>query len=224
CKLGAQHKPCLSRTVFLGPILGADQMAKVLVLYYSAYGHVEKMAQAVAEGARSAGATVDIKRVPELVPEAVAKAAHFKLDQEAPVATVADLEHYDAIIVGTGTRFGRISSQMASFLDQAGGLWARGVLNGKVGGAFTSTATQHGGQELTLLSIIHNLLHFGMVVVGLPYSFEGQTRLDEVTGGSPHGASTLAGGDGARQPTQNELDGARYQGKHIAEITLKLKG
>lgn len=199
-------------------------MAKVLVLYYSAYGHVEKMAQAVAEGARSAGATVDIKRVPELVPEAVAKAAHFKLDQEAPVATVADLEHYDAIIVGTGTRFGRISSQMASFLDQAGGLWARGALNGKVGGAFTSTATQHGGQELTLLSIIHNLLHFGMVVVGLPYSFEGQTRLDEVTGGSPYGASTLAGGDGSRQPTQNELDGARYQGKHIAEITLKLKG
>ncbi|WP_454005081.1 NAD(P)H:quinone oxidoreductase [Alcaligenes sp. Marseille-Q7550] len=199
-------------------------MAKVLVLYYSAYGHVEKMAQAVAEGVRSAGATVDIKRVPELVPEAVAKAAHFKLDQEAPVATVADLEHYDAIIVGTGTRFGRISSQMASFLDQAGGLWARGVLNGKVGGAFTSTATQHGGQELTLLSIIHNLLHFGMVVVGLPYSFEGQTRLDEVTGGSPYGASTLAGGDGSRQPTQNELDGARYQGKHIAEITLKLKG
>ncbi|MGE8591884.1 MAG: NAD(P)H:quinone oxidoreductase, partial [Alcaligenes sp.] len=162
-------------------------MAKVLVLYYSAYGHVEKMAQAVAEGARSAGATVDIKRVPELVPEAVAKAAHFKLDQEAPVATVADLEHYDAIIVGTGTRFGRISSQMASFLDQAGGLWARGALNGKVGGAFTSTATQHGGQELTLLSIIHNLLHFGMIVVGLPYSFEGQTRLDEVTGGSPYG-------------------------------------
>ncbi|WP_394064826.1 NAD(P)H:quinone oxidoreductase [Alcaligenes sp. WGS1538] len=199
-------------------------MAKVLVLYYSAYGHVEKMAQAVAEGARSAGATVDIKRVPELVPEAVAKAAHFKLDQEAPVATVADLEHYDAIIVGTGTRFGRISSQMASFLDQAGGLWARGALNGKVGGAFTSTATQHGGQELTLLSIIHNLLHFGMIVVGLPYSFEGQTRLDEVTGGSPYGASTLAGGDGSRQPTQNELDGARYQGKHIAEITLKLKG
>lgn len=199
-------------------------MAKILVLYYSAYGHVEKMAQAVAEGARSAGATVDVKRVPELVPEAVAKAAHFKLDQEAPVATVADLEHYDAIIVGTGTRFGRISSQMASFLDQAGGLWARGALNGKVGAAFTSTATQHGGQELTLLSIIHNLLHFGMVVVGLPYSFEGQTRLDEVTGGSPYGASTLAGGDGSRQPSQNELDGARYQGKHVAEITLKLKG
>ncbi len=199
-------------------------MAKILVLYYSAYGHVEKMAQAVAEGARSAGATVDVKRVPELVPEAVAKAAHFKLDQEAPIATVADLEHYDAIIVGTGTRFGRISSQMASFLDQAGGLWARGALNGKVGAAFTSTATQHGGQELTLLSIIHNLLHFGMVVVGLPYSFEGQTRLDEVTGGSPYGASTLAGGDGSRQPSQNELDGARYQGNHVAEITLKLKG
>ncbi|HRL20208.1 NAD(P)H:quinone oxidoreductase [Alcaligenes sp. SDU_A2] len=199
-------------------------MAKVLVLYYSAYGHIEKMAQAVAEGARSAGATVDIKRVPELVPEAVAKAAHFKLDQAAPVASIAELEHYDAIIVGTGTRFGRISSQMASFLDQAGGLWARGALNGKVGGAFTSTATQHGGQELTLLSVIHNLMHFGMIVVGLPYSFEGQTRLDEVTGGSPYGASTLAGGDGSRQPSQNELDGARYQGKHIAQIALKLKG
>ncbi|HBQ89491.1 MAG TPA: NAD(P)H:quinone oxidoreductase [Alcaligenes faecalis] len=199
-------------------------MAKVLVLYYSAYGHVEKMAQAVAEGAQSAGATVDIKRVPELVPEAVAQKANFKLDQDAPVATIADLENYDAIIVGTGTRFGRISSQMASFLDQAGGLWARGALNGKVGGAFTSTATQHGGQELTLLSIIHNLMHFGMIVVGLPYSFSGQTLINEVTGGSPYGASTIAGGDGSRQPSQNELDGARYQGRHIAEIAIKLKG
>ncbi|MCX5566120.1 NAD(P)H:quinone oxidoreductase [Alcaligenes phenolicus] len=199
-------------------------MAKVLVLYYSAYGHVEKMAQAVAEGAQSAGATVDIKRVPELVPEAVAQKASFKLDQAAPVATIGDLENYDAIIVGTGTRFGRISSQMASFLDQAGGLWARGALNGKVGGAFTSTATQHGGQELTLLSIIHNLMHFGMIVVGLPYSFAGQTLLNEVTGGSPYGASTIAGGDGSRQPSQNELDGARYQGRHIAEIAIKLKG
>lgn len=199
-------------------------MAKVLVLYYSAYGHVEKMAQAVAEGAQSAGATVDIKRVPELVPEAVAQKANFKLDQDAPVATIGDLENYDAIIVGTGTRFGRISSQMASFLDQAGGLWARGALNGKVGGAFTSTATQHGGQELTLLSIIHNLMHFGMIVVGLPYSFTGQTLIDEVTGGSPYGASTIAGGDGSRQPSQNELDGARYQGRHIAEIAIKLKG
>lgn len=199
-------------------------MAKVLVLYYSAYGHVEKMAEAVAEGAQSAGATVDIKRVPELVPEAVAQKANFKLNQTAPVATIADLEHYDAIIVGTGTRFGRISSQMASFLDQAGGLWARGALNGKVGGAFTSTATQHGGQELTLLSIIHNLMHFGMVVVGLPYSFAGQTLLTDITGGSPYGASTIAGGDGSRLPSQNELDGARYQGRHIAEITIKLKG
>ncbi len=199
-------------------------MAKVLVLYYSAYGHIEKMAQAMAEGAQSAGATVDIKRVPELVPEAVAQKANFKLDQAAPVASIADLENYDAIIVGTGTRFGRISSQMASFLDQAGGLWARGALNGKVGGAFTSTATQHGGQELTLLSIIHNLMHFGMIVVGLPYSFAGQTLLDEVTGGSPYGASTIAGGDGSRQPSQNELDGARFQGRHIAEIAMKLKG
>ena len=199
-------------------------MAKVLVLYYSAYSHVEKMAQAVAEGAQSAGATVDIKRVPELVPEAVAQKANFKLDQAAPVATIADLENYDAIIVGTGTRFGRISSQMASFLDQAGGLWARGALNGKVGGAFTSTATQHGGQELTLLSIIHNLMHFGLIVVGLPYSFAGQTLINEVTGGSPYGASTIAGGDGSRQPSQNELDGARFQGRHIAEIAIKLKG
>lgn len=197
-------------------------MAKILVLYYSAYGHIEQMANAVADGARSTGATVDIKRVPELVPEAVAKAAHFKVDQAAPIATIADLEHYDAIIIGTGTRFGRISSQMASFLDQAGGLWAKGALNGKVGGAFTSTATQHGGQELTLMSVITNLMHFGMVVVGLPYSFNGQTIVDEVTGGSPYGASTIAAGDGSRQPSKNELDGAYYQGRHIAEITARL--
>lgn len=197
-------------------------MAKILVLYYSAYGHIEQMAQAIAEGARSAGATVDIKRVPELVPEAVAKAAKFKLNQPAAVATIQDLENYDAIIFGTGTRFGRLSSQMANFLDQAGGLWAKGALNGKVGGAFTSTATQHGGQELTLMSLITNMLHFGMVVVGLPYSFKGQTILDEVTGGSPYGASTLAGNDGTRQVSQNELDGAHFQGRHIAQITLKL--
>ncbi len=197
-------------------------MAKILVLYYSAYGHIETMAHAVAEGARSAGASVDIKRVPELVPEAVAKAAHFKLDQAAPIAQIADLEHYDAIIIGTGTRFGRISSQMASFLDQAGGLWAKGALNGKVGGAFTSTATQHGGQELTLMSMITNLLHFGMVIVGLPYSFQGQTIVNEVTGGSPYGATTIAAGDGSRAVSQNELDGAYYQGKHTAEVTLKL--
>ncbi len=199
-------------------------MSKVLILYYSAYGHIEQMAEAVAEGARSAGATVDIKRVPDLVPEEVAKASNYKLDQAAPIAKVADLADYDAIIVGTGTRFGRMSSQMANFLDQAGGLWASGKLNGKVGAAFTSTATQHGGQEMTLFSIIANLLHFGCVVVGLPYSFQGQMRLDEVTGGAPYGATTIAGGDGSRQPTENELDGARFQGKHVAEVANKLFG
>src|ERR1700748_1242923 len=149
-------------------------MTKVLVLYYSSYGHIEKMAEAIAEGARSAGAQVDIKRVPETVPIEIAKASHFKLDQAAPVATIAELENYGAIVVGTGTRFGRISSQMAAFLDQAGGLWMRGALNGKVGGAFTSTGTQHGGEETTLFSIITNMLHFGLVIVGLPYSFQGQ--------------------------------------------------
>jgi NAD(P)H dehydrogenase (quinone) len=172
-----------------------SEMAKVLVLYYSAYGHIETMAEAVAQGAREAGATVDIKRVPELVPEQVARASHYKLDQRAPIAKVAELADYDAIVVGTGTRFGRIASQIASFLDQAGGLWARGALNGKVGAAFASTGTQHGGQEMTLFSLITNLLHFGMVVVGLPYSFQGQTTLDEITGGSPYGATTIAGGD-----------------------------
>ena len=197
-------------------------MTKVLVLYYSAYGHIEQMAEAVAEGARSAGATVDIKRVPELVPEDVAKASYYKLDQKAPIATIADLENYDAIIVGTGTRFGRMASQMANFLDQAGGLWARGALHGKIGGAFTSTATQHGGQETTLFSIITNLLHFGMTIVGLNYGFQGQMKLDEVTGGSPYGATTLAGADGSRQVSQNELDGARYQGRKIAETAAKL--
>jgi len=197
-------------------------MTKVLVLYYSTYGHIETMAEAVAAGAREAGAQVDIKRVPETVPEAVAKAAHFKLDQKAPIAKVEDLADYDAVIVGTGTRFGRMSSQMASFLDQAGGLWAKGALNGKVGGAFTSTATQHGGQETTLFSIITNLLHFGMVVVGLDYGHAGQMTLDEITGGSPYGATTIAGGTGQRQPSENELAGARYQGRRIAETAKKL--
>ena len=199
-------------------------MAKVLVLYYSSYGHVETMAKAVAEGARSAGASVDIKRVPETAPLEMAKAAHFKLDQSAPVATIDELANYDAIIVGTPTRFGRISSQMASFLDQAGGLWMRGALHGKVGGAFTSTATQHGGQETTLFSIITNLLHFGMVIVGLDYGHAGQMTLSEITGGSPYGATTIAGGDGSRQPTENELQGARYQGRKIAETANKLHG
>jgi NAD(P)H dehydrogenase (quinone) len=182
------------------------------------------MAKAVAEGAREAGATVDIKRVPETAPLEVAQRAHFKLDQEAPVAKVEDLADYDAIVIGTGTRFGRMTSQMAAFLDQAGGLWARGALHGKVGGAFTSTATQHGGQETTLFSIITNLLHFGMVIVGLDYGHAGQMTLDEVTGGSPYGASTIAGGDGSRQPSENELVGARYQGRKIAETAIKLHG
>lgn len=199
-------------------------MAKVLVLYHSAYGHIEKMAEAVAEGAREAGAHVDIKRVPELVPEEIAKAAHFKLDQKAPVAKVEDLANYDAVIVGAGTRFGRMPSQMANFLDQAGGLWAKGALHGKVGGAFTSTATQHGGNETTLFSIITNLLHFGMVIVGLDYGHAGQMTLDEVTGGSPYGATTIAGGQGQRQPSENELVGARYQGRKIAEVAKKLHG
>ena len=197
-------------------------MSKVLVLYYSSYGHIETMAQAVAEGARAGGASVDVKRVPETVPADVAQNAHFKTEQAAPVATVAELENYDAIIVGAPTRFGRMPAQMASFLDQAGGLWARGALHGKVGGAFTSTATQHGGQEVTLFSIITNLLHFGMVIVGLPYSHQGQMTLDEIVGGSPYGATTIAGGQGQRQPSAIDLDGARFQGKLIAETANKL--
>ena len=199
-------------------------MSKVLVLYYSTYGHIETMANAVAEGARSTGASVAIKRVPETVPDEIAKAGHFKLDQSAPVATVAELADYDAIIIGCPTRYGRMPSQMAAFLDQTGGLWARGALNGKVGGVFTSTATQHGGQEMTLFSVITNLLHFGMVVVGLPYSFQGQMTLDEIVGCSPYGASTIAGGQGQRQPSALELEGAKYQGKHIAETANRLFG
>lgn len=199
-------------------------MSKVLVLYYSSYGHLETMAAAVAEGARAAGATVTVKRVPETVPEAVARAAYFKLDQAAPVATVNELADYDAIIVGAPTRFGRLPSQMAAFLDQAGGLWARGALNGKVGAAFTSTATQHGGQEATLFSIITNLLHFGMVIVGLPYSHQGQMTVDEIVGGSPYGATTIAGGQGQRQPSAIELEGARHQGRLVAETANKLFG
>ena len=197
-------------------------MAKVLVLYYSAYGHIETMANAVADGAREAGAIVDLKRVPELVPFDVAKASHYKMDQPAPIALVSDLENYDAIIFGTGTRFGRMTSQMAAFLDQAGGLWARGALHGKVGAAFTSTATQHGGQEMTLFSIITNMLHFGMVIVGLDYGFAGQMGLDLAQGGSPYGATTIAGGDGSRAPTAVDLDGARYQGRRVAETAAKL--
>ena len=197
-------------------------MTKVLVLYYSSYGHIETMANAVAEGVRATGAEVDIKRVPELVPEEVARASHYKVDQAAPIARAADLVEYDAIIVGTGTRYGRMTSQMANFWDQTGGLWAQGKLIGKVGAAFTSTASQHGGQETTLMGIHTNLLHHGMVIVGLPYSLQGQLKLDEVTGGSPYGATTIAAGDGSRQPTENELEGARFLGRHVAQIAAKL--
>jgi NAD(P)H dehydrogenase (quinone) len=197
-------------------------MAKVLILYYSSYGHIETMAGAVAEGARSAGAEVHVKRVPELTPRDVAEKSHFKLDQAAPIATVDELPGYDAIIVGTPTRFGNMAAQMKNFLDQTGGLWFAGKLVGKVGSVFTSTATQHGGQESTILSTHTVLLHQGMVIVGLPYAFQGQMLLTEITGGSPYGASTIAGGDGSRQPSENDLAGARFQGKHVAEIAAKL--
>ncbi|BCM85805.1 NAD(P)H:quinone oxidoreductase [Methylobacterium indicum] len=199
-------------------------MAKVLVLYYSTYGHIEQMAQAVAEGAREAGAEVAVKRVPELVPEDVARNAHYKLDQAAPIATVDELPGYDAIIIGTPTRFGNMAAQMKNFIDQTGGLWAKGALIGKVGAVFTSTASQHGGQESTILSVHTVLLHQGMVVVGLPYSFQGQLGTDEVMGNSPYGASTIAGGDGSRQPSAVELEGARFQGRHVAGLAAKLAG
>lgn len=199
-------------------------MASVLVLYYSSYGHIETMAGAVAEGAREAGASAVVKRVPELVPAGIAEQSGYKLDQRTPVATVAELADYDAIIIGTPTRFGNMAAQMKNFLDQTGGLWFQDRLMGKVGSVFTSTGSQHGGQETTILSTHTVLLHLGMVVVGLPYSFKGQMRMDEITGGSPYGASTLAddGHGGDRQPTTNELDGARFQGRHVAGIVLAL--
>ena len=197
-------------------------MTKVLVLYYSSYGHIEKMAYAVAEGAREAGASVEVKRVPENVPEAIAKASYFKLDQPAPIATPGELANYDAIIVGAPIRFGRMPSAMGSFWEQAGALWLSGAMIGKVGGAFTSSATQHGGNETTLFSIIANLLHFGFVIVGLPYSHAGQMSPDEIVGGAPYGATTIAGGKGERQPSQIELEGAKHQGALIAKTAAKL--
>ena len=197
-------------------------MTKVLVLYYSSYGHIEIMANAVAEGVREAGAHATIKRVAEIVPEAVAKASHFKLDQAAPIATVEELPDYDAIIIGTGTRFGNMTAQMKSFLDQTGPLWMKGALVGKVGSVFTSTATQHGGQESTILSTHTVLLHQGMVIVGLPYAFQGQMGVKEVMGNSPYGASTITDGDGSRMPSAIELEGARFQGRHVAGIAAKL--
>lgn len=199
-------------------------MANVLVLYYSSYGHIEVMATAIAEGAREAGATVAVKRVPEIVPEAVAIDAGYKLDQGAPIATVAELPEYDAIIIGTPTRFGNMTAQMKNFLDQAGGLWFEDALVGRIGSVFTSTGSQHGGQETTITATHSVLLHLGMVIVGLPYSFKGQTRMDEITGGSPYGATTLAddGNGGDRQPSANELDGARFQGRHVAQLAAAL--
>jgi NAD(P)H dehydrogenase (quinone) len=197
-------------------------MTKVLVLYYSSWGHIEQMAYAAAEGARETGAEVVVKRVPELVPTEVAQAAHYKTDQKAPIATVEELPEYDAIIIGTPTRYGTMTAQMKNFLDQTGGLWAQGKLIGKVGSVFTSTATQHGGQEATILTTLPVLLHHGMVVVGLPYSFQGQMGVDQIRGGSPYGASTVAAGDGSRQPSEIDLDGARFQGRHVAQIAAKL--
>lgn len=199
-------------------------MAKVLVLYYSSYGHIETMAYAVAEGARDAGADVVVKRVPELVPEEVARNSGYKLDQSAPIATVQELPEYDAIIFGTGTRYGNMTAQMKNFIDQTGSLWASGALVGKVGSVFSSSATQHGGQESTILTFHPVLLHLGFIIVGLPYAFQGQMGVDEVMGGTPYGASTIAGGDGSRQPSQIELEGARYQGRHVAQIAAKLRG
>jgi NAD(P)H dehydrogenase (quinone) len=197
-------------------------MTKILVLYYSSYGHIETMAGAVAEGARGAGAQVDVKRVPETVSLDVAKASHFKVDQAAPVATIDELANYDAIIFGTPTRFGNMAGQMRNFLDQAGGLWFQNKMVGKVSSVFTSSATQHGGQESTILTFIPTLLHLGMIYVGLPYTFTGQFGHDEVRGCSPYGASTIAGPDGSRQPSAGELEGARFQGAHVAGIAAKL--
>lgn len=198
-------------------------MTKVLVLYYSSYGHIETMAEAVAEGAKSvAGCSVDLKRVPELVPEEVAAAAHIKVNQAAPIATPDELANYDAIIFGTPTRFGNMAAQMRNFLDQTGGLWFANALVGKVGSVFCSTASQHGGQETTLTSFHTTLLHHGMVIVGLPYTFKGNSEMGEISGGTPYGATTLAGNDGSRMPSENELAGARFQGKHVAEIASKL--
>lgn len=197
---------------------------RILVLYYSSYGHLEIMAQAIADGVRKVSDTeVTIKRVPELVPEEVARKSGMKLDQAAPIAKPEELPDYDAIIFGAPTRFGNMSAQMRNFLDQTGGLWAKGALVGKVGSVFTSTATQHGGQESTLLSFHTTLLHQGMIIVGLPYTWAGQSRIDEMTGGSPYGASTITGSDGKRMPSENELAGARFQGEHVASIARRLK-
>ena len=198
-------------------------MPKVLVLYYSSYGHIEQMADAIAEGARAGGAEVDVRRVAETAPDAVVQAAHFKTDTAHPLIEGPDaLTGYDAIIVGAPTRYGRMPAQMAQFWDTTGGLWAKGALVGKIGGAFTSTASQHGGQETTLFSIITNLLHHGLTIVGLDYGYQGMLDLSAVHGGTPYGATTIAAGDGSRQPSDIDLGGARYQGQRIAELAAKV--
>ncbi|MGS0894370.1 NAD(P)H:quinone oxidoreductase [Burkholderia stagnalis] len=198
-------------------------MAKVLVLYYSSYGHIETMAQHIAEGARSVpGVEVTIKRVPETIPVDQAKAAGIKVDQAAPVAAPDELAGYDAILFGTPTRFGNMAGQMRTFLDQTGGLWMKGALVGKLGSVFASTGTQHGGQETTITSFHTTLLHHGMVIAGVPYACGGLVDMTEITGGTPYGATTLAGADGSRQPSANELEIARYQGRHVATLASKL--
>jgi NAD(P)H dehydrogenase (quinone) len=198
-------------------------VTRVLVLYYSSYGHVETMAKAVADGAASVeGVEVALKRVPELVPEEIGRAAGLRYDQEAPIADPLELADYDAILIGAPTRFGNMAAQMRNFLDQTGPLWAKGALVNKIASAFTSTATQHGGQETTLVSIHFTLFHHGMIVVGLPYAWAGNAQMEEISGGTPYGASTLAGPDGSRQPSRNELEGARYQGRHVAQIAAQM--
>ena len=197
-------------------------MAKVLVLYYSMYGHIETMAKAVAEGERSVqGTEVTIKRVPDLVPEDVARNTGAKIGQAAPIVTVDELPNYDAIFFGTPTRFGNMCAQMRNFLDQTGQPWLHGNLIGKVGSVFTSTSTQHGGQETTITSFHTTLLHHGMIIVGVPYSCQEIMSMSEITGGSPYGASTLAGADGSRQPSENEIKIAHFQGAHVAEVAKK---
>jgi NAD(P)H dehydrogenase (quinone) len=215
-----------ARGLGLNPLDHAEErsMAKILVLYYSSYGHMEQMAYAAAEGVRHADADAEVKRVPELVPEETARKSGMKLDQPAPIATVDELPGFDGLILGIPTRYGRMPSQLASFLDRTGRLWATNALVGKVGAVMSSTATQHGGQETTQITGIVNLLHLGFVVVGLPYSYAGQMTLDEVTGGSPYGASTIAGGRGERQPSANELGAARFQGKLVGQVATRLAG
>ena len=199
-------------------------MAKILVLYYSSWGHMEQMAKAAAEGAREAGAQVTVKRVPELVPLEVAKAAHYKLDQDAPIAEPLELENYDGFVFGISTRYGQMAAQLKSFLDQTGPLWAKGALLNKPATVMSSTATQHGGAELAILTTQASLQHHGMIIVPLSYAYQGQSGNDVVRGGAPYGMTTTSDSDGSRQPSAQELEGAKFQGKRLAEIAMKLRG